>query len=50
MSLINVISLSGGKVSTAMAIFALEEHGRDACRFVFADTGNEHEASRRVRH
>lgn len=40
-----VVSVSGGKDSTATAIMAIELHGRDACRFVFADTGNEHEAT-----
>ncbi|CAM3451395.1 Phosphoadenosine phosphosulphate reductase domain-containing protein [Bordetella sputigena] len=40
-----IISLSGGKDSTATALVALELHGKDACRFVFADTGNEHEAT-----
>lgn len=39
------MSLSGGKDSTATAVVAIEQHGRDACRFVFADTGNEHEAT-----
>src|SRR5947208_1783729 len=34
--------MSGGKDSTATALLALEKYGRDACRFVFADTGNEH--------
>ncbi|MGO4413307.1 phosphoadenosine phosphosulfate reductase family protein [Cupriavidus sp. KB_39] len=43
MSIIHVVSMSGGKDSTATAILALEQHNRDACRFVFADTGNEHE-------
>lgn len=42
---LKVVSLSGGKDSTATAIVALELHGRDACRFVFADTGNEHQAT-----
>jgi 3'-phosphoadenosine 5'-phosphosulfate sulfotransferase (PAPS reductase)/FAD synthetase len=42
MNKVRVISMSGGKDSTAMAILAIELHGRDACRFVFADTGNEH--------
>lgn len=37
-----VVSVSGGKDSTATALLALEQRGRDACRFVFADTGNEH--------
>lgn len=39
---LHVVSMSGGKDSTATALVALELHGRDACRFVFADTGNEH--------
>jgi len=39
---VHVVSMSGGKDSTATAILALEHHGADACRFVFADTGNEH--------
>ncbi len=38
-----VVSVSGGKDSTATALLAIEEHGVDDCRFVFADTGNEHE-------
>jgi 3'-phosphoadenosine 5'-phosphosulfate sulfotransferase (PAPS reductase)/FAD synthetase len=38
----HVVSMSGGKDSTATAIMALEMHGRENCRFVFADTGNEH--------
>lgn len=38
---LHVISMSGGKDSTATALVALELHGKDACRFVFADTGNE---------
>lgn len=42
---LHVVSMSGGKDSTATALVALELHGRDACRFVFADTGNEHEAT-----
>ncbi|MNV12125.1 hypothetical protein D3C71_1027130 [compost metagenome] len=42
MSLLRVVSLSGGKDSTATALVALELHGKHACRFVFADTGNEH--------
>ena len=45
MGIVHVVSMSGGKDSTATAILAIEEHGRDACRFVFADTGNEHEAT-----
>lgn len=38
-----VVSISGGKDSTATALLALEGHARSRCRFVFADTGNEHE-------
>ncbi|REG57745.1 3'-phosphoadenosine 5'-phosphosulfate sulfotransferase (PAPS reductase)/FAD synthetase [Paraburkholderia sp. BL6669N2] len=38
----HVVSMSGGKDSTATALMALELHGRENCRFVFADTGNEH--------
>lgn len=45
MSLIHLVSLSGGKDSTATAILALEQHGVAACRFVMADTGNEHEST-----
>ena len=45
MSLVHVVSMSGGKDSTATAILALEQNGAEACRFVFADTGNEHEAT-----
>jgi 3'-phosphoadenosine 5'-phosphosulfate sulfotransferase (PAPS reductase)/FAD synthetase len=37
--------MSGGKDSTATALVAIEMHGRENCRFVFADTGNEHEAT-----
>lgn len=43
--MLRVISLSGGKDSTATALVALELHGLDVCRFVFADTGNEHQAT-----
>lgn len=38
-----VVSVSGGKDSTATALCALNEHGREGCRFVFSDVGNEHE-------
>lgn len=41
----HVVSMSGGKDSTATALMAIEMHGRENCRFVFADTGNEHEAT-----
>ena len=38
-----VVSISGGKDSTATALLAMDRMGRENCRFVFADTGNEHE-------
>lgn len=40
---IAVVSVSGGKDSTATALCAIDEYGVDRCRFVFADTGHEHE-------
>lgn len=40
---IAVVSVSGGKDSTATALCAIDAFGRENCRFVFADTGNEHE-------
>ncbi len=40
-----VVSMSGGKDSTATALLALDQHGHENCRFVFADTGHEHEAT-----
>lgn len=40
-----VVSMSGGKDSTATLLVALELHGHDNVRAVFADTGNEHEAT-----
>ncbi|MBY4692777.1 phosphoadenosine phosphosulfate reductase family protein [Burkholderia latens] len=39
---LHVVSLSGGKDSTATLLVALELHGRENVRAVFADTGNEH--------
>nr|WP_244129159.1 phosphoadenosine phosphosulfate reductase family protein [Burkholderia gladioli] len=42
---LHVVSLSGGKDSTATLLVALELHGRENVRAVFADTGNEHEAT-----
>jgi 3'-phosphoadenosine 5'-phosphosulfate sulfotransferase (PAPS reductase)/FAD synthetase len=41
--IIHCVSMSGGKDSTATAVYALETQPRDSLRFVFADTGNEHE-------
>lgn len=43
MTIMHVVSVSGGKDSAATAILALETQPREALRFVFADTGNEHE-------
>jgi 3'-phosphoadenosine 5'-phosphosulfate sulfotransferase (PAPS reductase)/FAD synthetase len=43
-SIIHVVSVSSGKDSTACALLALQRFGRDKCRFVFADTGNENQA------
>ncbi|MFP3757983.1 phosphoadenosine phosphosulfate reductase family protein, partial [Cupriavidus sp. SIMBA_020] len=40
---LRVVSLSGGKDSTATLLVALEQHGAENVRAVFADTGNEHE-------
>jgi len=43
--ILHVVSVSGGKDSAATAVLAIEQQGREACRFVFADTGNEHEST-----
>lgn len=43
MTTLRVVSISGGKDSTACALLALERHPADEVRLVFADTGNEHE-------
>ena len=37
----NIVSISGGKDSTAMALLAIERETENL-RFVFADTGHEH--------
>ncbi len=39
---LTIVSLSGGKDSTATALLAIERHGPDDVRLVFADTGHEH--------
>lgn len=39
---IRMVSLSGGKDSTASLLMALELHGKENIRAVLADTGNEH--------
>lgn len=44
---LRVVSVSGGKDSTACAILALDQYPRDEVRLVFADTGNEHEQTYR---
>jgi len=41
MAATNIISISGGKDSTAIAHLALEK-SHDNLRFVFADTSHEH--------
>lgn len=41
--LLRVVSVSGGKDSTAALLLALETNWNDDVRAVFADTGNEHE-------
>jgi 3'-phosphoadenosine 5'-phosphosulfate sulfotransferase (PAPS reductase)/FAD synthetase len=40
-----IVSVSGGKDSTAVALLALDQHENYECRFVFADTGNEHKCT-----
>jgi len=40
---IRVVSISGGKDSTATALICLDRYGHDDVRLVFADTGNEHQ-------
>lgn len=40
----NVVSMSGGKDSTPVALLAMELERHETNRYVFADTGNEHEA------
>ncbi len=42
--IIHVVSVSGGKDSTATLLLAIKRYGRERCKFVFADTGNEHPA------
>lgn len=43
--IIHCVSVSGGKDSAATAILARETVPRASLRFVFADTGNEHEST-----
>lgn len=43
--IVHLVSLSGGKDSTATAILARELLPHDSIRYAFADTGNEHQAT-----
>lgn len=45
MSIIHCVSVSGGKDSAAVSVLALETQPRESLRFVFVDTGNEHEST-----
>jgi len=40
--ILHVVSVSGGKDSTATLLLAIEMHDMSGLRFIFADTGNEH--------
>ena len=40
-----LVSVSGGKDSTATLLLAIERHGAENVRAAFADTGNEHQAT-----
>lgn len=42
MSPVHIVSVSGGKDSTATALICLDRNERENVRLVFADTGNEH--------
>ncbi|NHZ94582.1 phosphoadenosine phosphosulfate reductase family protein [Massilia sp. CCM 8734] len=43
MSIIHVVSVSGGKDSAATLLLAIERFGAENVRGIFCDTGNEHE-------
>lgn len=43
MPIMHVVSISSGKDSTATMLLALQRFPKNKLRFVFADTGNEHE-------
>lgn len=45
MTVLHVVSISGGKDSAATALVALETMPRESLRFIFCDTGNEHEST-----
>lgn len=40
--ILRIVSVSGGKDSTALYLWAIEQWGKDGFLAVFADTGNEH--------
>lgn len=42
MSILRVVSVSGGKDSTTLYCWAIDQFGKDGFRAVFADTGHEH--------
>lgn len=42
MGVCRVVSVSGGKDSTALYLWAIEQFGKDGFYPVFADTGHEH--------
>lgn len=42
MEILRIVSVSGGKDSTALYCWAIEQWGKDGFRAVFADTGHEH--------
>lgn len=44
MSIIHVVSVSGGKDSAATLLLAIERFGLDRVTAIFCDTGNEHQA------
>jgi 3'-phosphoadenosine 5'-phosphosulfate sulfotransferase (PAPS reductase)/FAD synthetase len=43
--MIRLVSVSGGKDSTATLLLAIESYSHDEIRAAFADTGNEHEST-----
>ncbi len=45
MTIRHLVSISGGKDSTATLLLALEQYGEEHVTAVMADTGNEHEAT-----
>lgn len=45
MTRLAIVSVSGGKDSSATALQAIEQRGHENVRLVFADTGHEHPAT-----